>query len=117
MSQDVLSALKTWAQNLRHAIGTDGVYVFGSLIYRNGLQFGDMSDIDLVVRFPKSTVTALHRVHWLEALHSAKIDLESELSALLKRDKNKPICSMVVRLSKRRHVRVTGSSRGKVHHC
>jgi predicted nucleotidyltransferase len=96
MIRDPLPALKAWAHNLKKTIGTDGVCLFGSLVYRSGQQIVDSTDIDLVVRFPNTAITALDRLRWLEALHVAKRDLEATLSKLLKRDKKKPVSSLVV---------------------
>jgi predicted nucleotidyltransferase len=96
MIQRIMAILKLWAKTLESKIGTDGVYVFGSLIYRDGQQFGDQSDIDLVVRFPYSAITALDRLYWLESLHAEKRKLEAQLSGVLKRNPETHICSMVV---------------------
>jgi predicted nucleotidyltransferase len=96
MTRDPLPALKAWAHNLKKTIGTDGVYLFGSLVYREGQQVVDSTDIDLVVRFPIAAITALDRMRWLEALHVAKRNLEATVSKLLKRDGKKPVCSLVV---------------------
>jgi hypothetical protein len=92
----ILSALTTWARHVDALIETDGVYLFGSLINRDGVQFLDDSDVDLVVLFPKRSISATNRSRWLESLHTNKADLEAELSSLLRRKRNKPICSLVV---------------------
>jgi predicted nucleotidyltransferase len=96
MIADILGLLKTWAHRLQSESGTDGVYAFGSLIYKNGSQFGTTSDIDLIVRFPPNARTALERLVWLEDLHNRKRDLEFQLAAILGRNPSKPISSFVV---------------------
>lgn len=94
--QQALKLLEAWAQALQKNIGSTGVYVFGSLIHRDGRQFSSNSDIDLVVCFPHGMDSALSRLDWLVALHAEKIKLETSLANLLGRDPNVPICSFVV---------------------
>lgn len=96
MIKNILSILKTWAHELTNEIGSDGLYVFGSLIHRDGSQFNNKSDIDIVVCFPESAKTALDRLRWLKELHSRKAILESELATILNRPLDMPICSFVV---------------------
>ena len=45
--------LKSWAQDAVTRLGAAAVYVFGSLVYQNGEQFGESSDIDLVLVMPQ----------------------------------------------------------------
>jgi predicted nucleotidyltransferase len=72
-----------------------GVYAFGSLIYREGAQFGDKSDIDLIVVMPEMP-DALDRAQWLQQLLRRKVELEDALGKLLKRPKrDEVICSVV----------------------
>lgn len=96
MEQTTMDILQAWAHKLNAEIGTGGIFLFGSLIYRGGTQFTDSSDIDLVVCIPNNVDTALKRTEWIRALLAHKIALENELSTLLNRDPSKSICSFVV---------------------
>ena len=74
-----------------------GVFLFGSLIYKDGAQFYAGSDVDLVVLFPNNALDALARRAWLEKLHEYKMRLEGELATVLPRaDPTKSLCSVVV---------------------
>jgi hypothetical protein len=97
---DVVALLGRWAGLLQTNIGTDGVYLFGSLIHRDGKQFGSGSDVDLVVVLPSKIDGAVDRVEWLENLQKHKLELESDLVGVLKRSNAKiPICSIVAATS------------------
>ena len=94
----LLDVLRDWGRELEREIGTEGVFVFGSIVYKDGAQFNvATSDIDLVAVFPSNAVrTALLRVKWLENLRERKASLESKLAAILPRDKpGAPIVSLV----------------------
>jgi predicted nucleotidyltransferase len=54
---EVIESLLTWAKAVTDEIGTSGIYLFGSLIHRNGAQFGPKSDVDLVVVIPEGFVS------------------------------------------------------------
>jgi len=93
---NVIDQLTGWSRKELAAIGPSGVYVFGSLIYRKGEQFGERSDIDLVVVVPTQVDGALKRVQWLESLLGQKRQLETDLAAILgRKPSNGPICSVV----------------------
>ncbi|MEQ8178163.1 MAG: hypothetical protein RIA10_07510 [Amphiplicatus sp.] len=96
MTKEILDLLTKWAGSLTSSNGAGGVYVFGSLIYRNGAQFGPASDIDLVLLFPTKLKTSEERLQWLQSLHAEKRTLENELAKALGRPADKPICSFVV---------------------
>ena len=96
MVTDIVAELKSWANTINDKLGSQGIYAFGSLVYRDGLQFTKESDVDLVVCFPDEVNDAYDRMKWIEALHDQKITLEANLSKLLSRDPAKPICSVVV---------------------
>ena len=70
------------------------MYVFGSLVYRDGEQFGEKSDVDLVVVMPEIP-DGIDRADWLERLLVRKIKLEDSLGLLLRRDRKALICSVV----------------------
>jgi predicted nucleotidyltransferase len=94
---DVRRRLATWATTVAKDIGAWGVYLFGSLIYREGAQFGKGSDVDLVVCFPNEAMDEVARRDWLERLLDHKVRLEAELSTILPSAVlNKPLCSIVV---------------------
>ena len=89
--------LRRWATEVRNAISPAGIFLFGSLVYKNGLQFdSSSSDIDLVVGIPLDRTTAPERAEWIENLAVHKHRLELDLLQLLRRpDANSPICSVV----------------------
>jgi hypothetical protein len=73
---DIKRRLACWASVVAADIGTGGVYAFGSLVYRDGAQFGPGSDVDLVVLFPNQPGNPLTRREWLEKLLAHKQRLE-----------------------------------------
>lgn len=97
MINSILSELSAWARKVVKEIGSGGVFVFGSLIHRDGAQFDpDTGDVDLVVRFPTHIRNAEDRKIWLTKLHPLKIEIELKLATLLNRDQKKAICNFVV---------------------
>ena len=97
LTEKVLAKLKDWAKFTHHSIGTDGIYVFGSLIRRGGVQFDGRSDIDLIIEIPSTKKTPWERVEWMTKLHSCKQTLELDLMRLLARtDAGESISSVVV---------------------
>jgi predicted nucleotidyltransferase len=97
LANEVKRQLTAWGQTVADDIGALGVYLFGSLVYKSGAQFGPGSDVDLVVLFPTEVMDALARMKWLERLLAHKVRLEGELSETLKlNNPDKPICSVVV---------------------
>ena len=89
--------LRLWAKKVNEAISPSGIFLFGSLVYKDGLQFdAAISDIDLVVCIPGDLTTAHLRAEWLESLAAQKHLLELDLLQLLKRSNaDSPICSVV----------------------
>ncbi|MFM7347267.1 MAG: hypothetical protein ACKO1J_18085 [Tagaea sp.] len=71
-----------------------GMFSFGSLIYRNGAQFGESSDIDLVAVINPS-LNAISRVGWLSGLKEQVLDLECKLVRMLQRTATEPNVSVV----------------------
>ncbi len=89
-----ITLLGHWANDIVDELQPAGVYVFGSLIYRDGEQFGGKSDVDLVVVMPELPDGA-DRAEWLERLLARKTELEDRLGRLLRRDRKELICSVV----------------------
>jgi hypothetical protein len=89
-----IALLERWAKAISEELAPAGVFVFGSLIYRGGEQFGDKSDVDLVVIMPE-VPDAVDRAEWVERLLARKIELENLLGRLLRRDRKELICSVV----------------------
>lgn len=86
-------ALKKWsADSVKQ--GAQDVYLFGSLIHKQGVQFSEHSDIDLVVIIPPMA-NAIERHRWLESFSEHKQDLELQLLRLLRRRGDEPIVSTV----------------------
>ena len=97
---DIKRLLASWATAVAEDNGTSGVYLFGSLIYRSGAQFGVGSDVDLVVCFPNRDMDDLARRNWVEKLLGHKVRLEVELAATLPNpEPHKPLSSLVVPIS------------------
>jgi len=86
--------LRDWAQDGIAELGASEVYLFGSLVYRDGDQFGDSSDVDLVVLIPPLD-TALVRHRWLESFLEHKGQLETTLLRTLSRLGGEPIASLI----------------------
>jgi predicted nucleotidyltransferase len=89
-----LALLQRWAGSINEGLQPAGVYVFGSLVYREGEQFGEKSDVDLIIVLPELP-DSVDRVEWLGQLLARKIELEDSLSKLLRRDRKDLICSVV----------------------
>lgn len=89
-----LALLRRWAVGISADFDPAGVYVFGSLIYRDGEQFGEKSDVDLLVIMPELP-DAVDRTEWVERLLTRKIELEDQLGQILRRDRKELICSVV----------------------
>lgn len=90
------SYLIDWAKGVFAELNPQGIYVFGSLIYKNGVQFNDKSDIDLAIVMP-DVPDAVDRANWLDALQHRKLLLEDELGKRLGRsDRSAVLSSFVV---------------------
>lgn len=89
------SYLTDWAKAVHAELRPQGIYAFGSLIYRGGAQFSDKSDVDLAVVMPEIPDGA-DRADWLEKLLEHKLILEDELGKRLGRsDRSVIVCSIV----------------------
>jgi predicted nucleotidyltransferase len=87
--------LRDWAAKVFDNPGAQAIYAFGSLVYRDGSQFGIKSDIDLIVIMPE-IADALDRATWLGSLLAHKAALEDTLGKLLRRtDRSAVLCSVV----------------------
>lgn len=100
MSEEQVAATRSyltdWAKTVHAKLTPQGIYVFGSLIYSDGAQFNDKSDIDLAIVMPEIP-DAADRADWLEALLQHKVLLEDELGKLLGRtDRSAVLSSFVV---------------------
>lgn len=89
-----MALLRRWAVGISEELAPAGVYVFGSLIYREGEQFGEKSDVDLLAIMPELP-DAVDRTEWVERLLARKIELEDQLGRVLRRDRKELICSVV----------------------
>ncbi len=92
---DVRALLRKWGREVREELDPSGIYCFGSLIYKDGAQFNDGSDVDLLVTMPEIP-DGIERANWLERLLERKTRLEDDLGKLLRRpDRSALICSVV----------------------
>lgn len=89
------SYLTDWAKAVYADLSPQGIYVLGSLVYRDGAQFNDKSDVDLVVVMPEIP-DATDRADWLEGLLRYKLLLEDELGKRLGRADRSAVLSSVV---------------------
>lgn len=96
LTDKVLTKLRDWAQLTHAQIGTDGIYVFGSLIRRGGVQFDAKSDVDLLITIPEAKQTPWERAKWIEELCHYKKILELDLMMLLTRVNAGEVISSVV---------------------
>jgi predicted nucleotidyltransferase len=91
----VREALEKWGQSALQ-YGTPELYVFGSLVYKDGSQFGVNSDVDLVVVLPNMASDAVGRAEWLEGFLNLKEALETVLlRALQRKNADEQIASIV----------------------
>ena len=83
----VLGVLRTWAVDLTaQQREVDGVYLFGSLVFKGGQQFVSKSDVDIVVRFASEISAApIKALHACESLLKPKRQLERQLADILGR--------------------------------
>lgn len=95
--RDTVHTLSNWGAQVVGSIGADGIYLFGSLLYRDGEQFITESDIDLALVFPDTCKDAVARLRWTRALAEQKIVLENELALVLDRhDRREILCSIIL---------------------
>ncbi|WP_175942147.1 hypothetical protein [Burkholderia pyrrocinia] len=94
--KDVLACLTDWAGAVQSTLQTKGIFVFGSLIRLDGDQFGQKSDVDLLIIIPDSIDGAWVRADWLRKLHASKETLETSLMKIIKpKNASKPLVSVV----------------------
>jgi predicted nucleotidyltransferase len=91
--KQVHECLTRWSEEVR-AVGATSVYLFGSLIKKNGDQFNEDSDVDLVVVMPLDGDFS-ERSRWIENLALLKDNIEVRLMKILRRKGDKPIVSVV----------------------
>ena len=92
--EKIRDILKRWAAEAVNPYEAQAVYVFGSLVYKDGEQFMNSSDIDLVVVLPP-LADAMERWRWQQRFSEAVADLEVALMRALKRDGLEPLVSVV----------------------
>jgi predicted nucleotidyltransferase len=63
--KEVFTKLGEWSAEAVSSFGSKEVHLFGSLIHKNGVQFGSSSDIDLVLVMPELD-DAVSRQRWLQ---------------------------------------------------
>lgn len=95
--EPVMVLLRKWAEGLDTKIGSGGIYLFGSSIFRDGQRFEPgHSDIDLVVVIPDDLRSAPDRAEYAEKLRCEVAELEkSLLESLARTSADKPICSVI----------------------
>lgn len=91
----IWEGLSKWSDTAVTQFGAAKVYVFGSLVYRDGAQFVQSSDVDLVIELPSHLTDALSRAKWLETFYEHKQSLEVTLLGLLGRQMVEPFASIV----------------------
>lgn len=97
VDQSVLTSLRGWAAQLRHALSSEvqSVYVFGSLVNAEGRMFSkEMSDIDLLVA--TKTLTAEKQQALAAELKQRIASLEVMLAALMNRHDAEPVSSTTI---------------------
>jgi hypothetical protein len=93
---EVAAVLRNWAQETNTALGSNGIYCFGSLVNHDGMLFTRFSDIDLVVIMPDDLYGGLARAEWILGLQGYANQLERRLLTLFgRRDAGTPVCSTV----------------------
>lgn len=93
---DVLACLTDWAGSVQSTLQTKGIFVFGSLIRLDGDQFGQNSDVDLLIIIPDSIDGAWVRADWLRKLRASKEALETSLMKIIKpKNVSAPLVSVV----------------------
>lgn len=90
----VREELAKWAAAAVTDYSAQAVYVFGSLVYRDGTQFMSSSDADLVVLLPDG-LDALRRWRWLQPFGEYVGELEVRLMRALRRNGAEPAVSVV----------------------
>ncbi|MER8549916.1 hypothetical protein NKH41_30420 [Mesorhizobium sp. M1169] len=93
--EETRSYLIEWAKAVHVDLSPQGIYAFGSLVYRDGAQFNDKSDVDLAIVVAEIP-DAADRADWFAALLRHKLVLEDELGKRLGRaDRSAILCSVV----------------------
>lgn len=96
-SKEIHRLLRDWSNCAVTKLKAEGVYLFGSLVYKDGEQFDKSSDIDLVIVMPPGNALTRHR--WMQDLLVQKEGLEISLFRMLKRSGHEPIVSIVATTS------------------
>src|SRR2546425_1032162 len=96
--ESVLGILRKWAARFVAHSSFERVFLFGSLVYRDGALFEpSRSDIDIIAEFSHGHKTPAQRSTACQAALALKRELENSLAKLLERDPTgAPIVSAVV---------------------
>jgi len=73
-----IAVLQDWARALNEKSLIEGAYLLGSLIYRDGSQFGEYSDVDLVLALTDEQAPT-RRFSILQSVQTSKKQLELNL--------------------------------------
>lgn len=100
-TEHLVEVLRQWASKVDATFGTEGIYLFGSLVFRDSQRFEQgRSDIDLLVILPSRLRSAPDRAEYLHSLRQEVAKLEKELLEPLARPMaDKPICSVIAATS------------------
>jgi predicted nucleotidyltransferase len=94
---EIRGVVDAFAKRCHAELGVPAVYLFGSLIYRDGERFTEeFSDVDLAVVMPVGTTNPVGRATFTMQLLPMKIELERELTATLSRPTTVTVCSLMV---------------------
>jgi predicted nucleotidyltransferase len=93
--QSVLALIQDWRSKLPSACNAERVCTFGSLVYRDGVQFVPaLSDVDLLISFSKCPLPPWERVISQQRLVTELRRLECSLRNLIPGEDSKPLASV-----------------------
>lgn len=92
----IKTEIKAFGENMLGRNVVSSIHIFGSLVYKNGEQFMDTSDVDLAVTLLETDHSnALNRVRQINLLKESKRDLELKLMRILQASGLTPIVSLI----------------------
>lgn len=97
MINQIVNQIKDWGKKVVNDIEVGEMYLFGSITYREGLNFTpETSDIDLIIKIPNDIKSPIERRNWIRRLKKHKEELELSLMlALRKKETDKQIISII----------------------